>query len=118
MPRQELFEPYVNENEDMVRDEFKNQEGNLSRFTDVPSVLMVNTNLIGDTVVEGYGDLLKPELKGKIAMCNPSTSSSAYEHLINMLYAMGQGNPEEGWDYVEQFVRNLNCLLYTSCSPP
>ena len=39
MPRQELFEPYVNENEDMVRDEFKNQEGNLSRFTDVPSVL-------------------------------------------------------------------------------
>lgn len=112
MPRQELFEPYVNENEDMVRDEFKNQEGNLSRFTDVPSVLMVNTNLIGDTVVEGYGDLLKPELKGKIAMCNPSTSSSAYEHLINMLYAMGQGNPEEGWDYVEQFVRNLNgCLL-------
>ena len=25
----------------------------MSRFTDVPSVLMVNTNLIGDTVVEG-----------------------------------------------------------------
>ena len=29
-----------------------------------------------------------------------------------MLYAMGKGNPEDGWDYVEQFVRNLDgCLL-------
>ena len=29
-------------------------------------------------------------------MCDPSTSSSASEHLINMLYAMGEGNPEKG----------------------
>lgn len=111
MPRQELFEPYVSENEDMVQDEFKNREGNLTRFTDVPSVIMVNTNLIGDTVVEGYEDLLKPELKGKIAMCDPATSSSAYEHLINMLYAMGGGDPEQGWDYVRQFCRNLDGKL-------
>lgn len=112
MPKKDLFEPYVSRNEDMVRDEFKNEEGNVSRFTDVPSVLMVNTNLIGDVQVEGYADLLKPELKGRIAMCNPATSSSAYEHLINMLYAMGGGNPEAGWDYVEQFCRNLDgCLL-------
>ena len=62
-------------------------------------------------MVEGYEDLLKPELRGKIAMCNPSTSSSAYEHLINMLYAMGDGDPEKGWDYVEQFCRNLDGTL-------
>lgn len=111
MPKKDLFEPYVSRNEDMVRDEFKNEEGNVSRFTDVPSVLMVNTNLIGDIQVKGYADLLKPELKGRIAMCNPATSSSAYEHLINMLYAMGDGNPEEGWDYVEQFCRNLDGQL-------
>lgn len=110
-PRQELFEPYVSKNEDMVREEFKNPGGSLTRFTDMPSVIMVNTNLIGDTVVEGYEDLLKPELRGKIAMCNPSTSSSAYEHLINMLYAMGDGDPEKGWDYVEQFCRNLDGTL-------
>lgn len=110
-PRQELFETYISENEDMARDEFKNREGSLTRFTDVPSVLMVNTNLIGDTVVEGYEDLLKPELKGKIAMCDPATSSSAYEHLINMLYAMGDGDPERGWDYVRQFCKNLDGTL-------
>ena len=76
-PKRELFEPYISRNEDMVRDEFKNREGNMSRFTDIPSVIMVNTNLIGDVEVEGYGDLLKPELKGRIAMSDPATSSSA-----------------------------------------
>ena len=109
--KRELFEPYISRNEDMVRDEFKNREGNMSRFTDIPSVIMVNTNLIGDVKVEGYEDLLQPELKGRIAMCDPATSSSAYEHLINMLYAMGDGEPEQGWDYVEDFCRNLDGIL-------
>lgn len=103
-----LFEPYVSVNEDQVQAEFRNVEGNITRFTDVPSVLMVNTNLIGDIPVEGYKDLLNPELKGKIAMCDPAKSSSAYEHLINMLYAMGDGDPEAGWAYVEAFCRNLD----------
>lgn len=44
-------------------------------------------------------------------MCDPATSSSAYEHLINMLYAMGDGEPEQGWDYVEDFCRNLDGIL-------
>ena len=45
-------------------------------------------------------------------MCDPSTSSSASEHLINMLYAMGEGNPEKGWDYVEKFCKNLDGMLF------
>lgn len=110
-PRQELFASYVSANEGQVRKEFQNREGNMTRFTDVPSVIMVNTNLIGDIPVEGYGDLLNPELKGRIAMCDPAASSSAWEHLINMLYAMGDGDPEQGWDYVEQFCENLDGKL-------
>lgn len=110
-PRQELFLPYISANEDMVRPEFKNREGSMTRFTDVPSVIMVNTNLIGDLRVEGYGDLLQEELKGRIAMCSPSASSSAWEHLINMLYAMGKGEPEQGWGYVERFCENLDGRL-------
>lgn len=114
--KKDLFAPYTSENEGMVREEFKNTEGNITRFTDVPSVLMVNTNLIGDISVKGYKDLLNPELKGRIAMCSPSTSSSAYEHLINMLYDMGGGNPEAGWSYVEDFCRNLDGKLLGSSS--
>lgn len=111
IPKERLFEPYISVNEDMIRPEFKNRQGNMTRFTDVPSVLMVNTNLMGDIRVEGYRDLLRPELKGRIAMCDPAVSSSAYEHLINMLYAMGSGEPEAGWGYVEAFCRNLDGKL-------
>ena len=111
MAKSELFEPYISKNEPMIQEDYRNKEGNLTRFTDVPSILMVNTNLAGDISIEGYEDLLKPELCGKIAMCDPSTSSSAFEHLINMLYAMGGGDPEAGWDYVEAFCRNLDGKL-------
>ena len=109
----DLFEPYISENEEYVREEFKNKEGNMTRFTDIPSVLMVNTNLLGGMKIQGYEDLLDERLKGKI---DPSTSSSASEHLINMLYAMGEGNPEKGWDYVEKFCKNLDGMLLKSSS--
>ncbi len=116
LPKQELFEDYTSANELMIPVEFQNQEGNLTRFTDMPSVLMVNLNLIGDIPIEGYQDLLRPELRGRIAMCDPAVSSSAQEQLINMLYAMGEGDPEAGWDYVEQFCRNLDGKLLKSSS--
>ena len=96
-PQMELFEDYQSANEEFVQEGMKNVEGPLTRFTDIPSVLMVNTDLIGDIEINGYEDLLNPALKGKIAMCDPSKSSSSYEHLINMLYAMGNGDPEAGW---------------------
>ena len=111
LPQKELFQDYISINEPMIYEDFKNKEGNLTRFTDVPSVLMVNLNLIGDIPIEGYEDLLRPELKGRIAMCDPAVSSSAQEHLINMLYAMGDGDPEAGWDYVKSFCENLDGKL-------
>jgi iron(III) transport system substrate-binding protein len=115
-PKANLFENYTSANEGHVQQAFKNTEGSMTRFTDIPSVIMVNTNLIGDIKVDGYEDLLNPALKGKIAMADPSKSSSSYEHLINMLYAMGNGNPEQGWDYVEKFCRNLDGKLLSGSS--
>ncbi len=115
-PKASLFEPYKSANEEHVQDAFKNTEGSITRFTDIPSVIMVNTDLIGDIKVEGYEDLLNPALKGKIAMADPSKSSSSYEHLINMLYAMGNGDPDKGWDYVEKFCRNLDGKLLSGSS--
>lgn len=115
-PSKDLFEDYKSANEDAVYDEMKNVEGSLTRFTNIPSVIMVNTDLIGDIKIEGYEDLLNPELKGKIAHCDPSKSSSSYEHLINMLYAMGNGNPDDGWDYVEKLCENLDGKLLSGSS--
>ncbi|RGY99287.1 ABC transporter substrate-binding protein [Clostridium sp. AM58-1XD] len=109
--KSEYFADYTCVNEDAFYDEYKNTEGNLTRFDTIPSVIMVNTDLIGDIEIKGYEDLLNPELKGKIAFADPAASSSSFEHLVNMLYAMGEGNPENGWDYVKQFCAQLDGKL-------
>lgn len=115
-PKKDLFEPYVSVNEDAVIEECKNIDGNITRFTYIPSVIMVNTNLIGDIKVESYEDLLNPELKGKIAFADPAKSSSSFEHVVNMLYAMGNGNPENGWGYVQALCENLDGKLLSGSS--
>ncbi len=115
-PKTALFEKYASKNEDHIQPDFKNVEGTLTRFTDIPSVLMVNTKLIGNIKIDGYADLLNPALKGKIAMTDPSKSSSAFEHLVNMLYDMGNGDPEKGWDYVKKFCQNLDGKLLSGSS--
>lgn len=115
-PIKDYFLPYTSVNEDSFYDAYKNKEGNMTRFTAVPSVLMVNTNLIGDIKVESYEDLLNPALKGKIAFSDPAKSSSSFEHLVNMLYAMGNGDPDKGWWYVEKLMNNLNYTLLSGSS--
>ncbi len=107
----DLFEDYTSSNEEHFQSQFKDPEGPITLFTDMPNVIMVNTNLIGDIKVEGYEDLLNPALKGKIAYADPSKSDSSYEQLINMLYAMGNGDPEQGWDYVTKLSKNLDGKL-------
>ena len=64
----------------------------------------MNKSLIGDIEINGYRDLLNPELAGKIVSANPTASSSAYAHLTNMLNAIGKGDYEsqEAWDFVAE----------------
>ena len=112
----DLFENYTSTNEVSIVDIYKNAEGPFTRCDAMPSILMVNTNLSKNIKIEGYGDLLNPALKGKIACADPSASSSAFEHLVNMLYAMGNGNPEKGWDYIRKFCANLDGKLLSGSS--
>ena len=114
--KMDLFENYTSTNEVNIAEFYKNVEGPITRFTTIPSVLMVNTNLSKNIKIEGYEDLLNPALKGKIACADPSASSSAFEHLVNMLYAMGNGNPEKGWDYVKKLCANLDGKLLSGSS--
>jgi len=116
LPASSLFDSYTSANEAYIKNEYKNVEGMLNRFSDVPSVLMINKKRLGDIALSGYGDLLNPKLKGAIAFGNPETSSSAWEHLINMLYAEGKGNPDDGWDYVKTLCKNLDGILLNSSS--
>ena len=47
--------------------------------------------------VNGYADLLQPELVGKIASADPASSSSAFCQLTNMLLAMGGYEDDAAW---------------------
>ncbi|GIP36505.1 ABC transporter substrate-binding protein [Paenibacillus sp. J2TS4] len=117
MPLKEYFEEYVSVNDQYLSPEFKNKEGFVTRYSSTSPVLLINTDLIGDIEVNGYADLLKPELKGKIAHGDSATSSSSFNHLENMLFAMGKDKDpfsQEAWDYVEAFVNNLDGKVVSS----
>ena len=113
-PKAYLFEDFATTNSENIP--YKNIEGPLTRCTVVPSILMVNTNLAGNIKIEGYEDLLNPALKGKIAFADPAAAQSPFEHLVNMLYAMGGGDTEKGWDYIKKFCANLDGKLLSGSS--
>lgn len=104
-----LFEPYQSQNEAFLR--FKNTDGYMTRFSLMPSVIMVNSHLVGPGEIQGYQDLLKPEYKGEIAFANPELSASSYEQLLNQLWAMGDMEPDAGWDYVKALIDQLDGQL-------
>lgn len=105
---EDLWEPYVSKNDVNVLDAYKNKCGFITGNVLDGSVLIVNTDLIGDIKIEGYEDLLNPELKGKIATADPANSSSAFAHLTNMLLAMGGYEDEKAWQYVRDLFANVD----------
>ena len=111
----DLFDEFVSTNESAFYPQYRNIEGNLTRFNTIPSVIMINTDLVGDIEINGYADILHPDLRGRIAFADPAGSSSSFEHIVNMLHAMGDGqDPETGWDYVEAFIDQLDGTLLSS----
>ncbi len=115
-PSKKFFEVYRSSQESAFFDDVKVADGKITSFTLIPSVIMVNTKLIGNIKVEGYQDLLNPALKGKIAFADPSKSSSSFEHIVNILYAMGKGDPDKGWAYIKDIAKNLDGKLLSGSS--
>ena len=98
-----LFQDYVSEQDQYLMDAYKNTRGYCTNYTIDGSVLLVNTDMLKELGVEvnGYADLLQPELVGKIASADPASSSSAFCQLTNMLLAMGGYEDDAAWKYVE-----------------
>jgi iron(III) transport system substrate-binding protein len=112
----DLWEPYVSSNDGLVLDAYKNTCGFITSNVLDGSVLIVNTDLIGDIKIEGYADLLNPALKGKIATADPSSSSSAFAQLTNMLLAMGGYEDDAAWQYVKDLFTNIDGKICESSS--
>lgn len=112
------FDEYVTANDADILPAYRGSTHNkkLTAFSIMVNSLMLNKKLTDGITVTGWESLLAPELKGKIAFADPAKSSSALSQIVNMLHAMGNGNPENGWDYVGQFAKQLDGKLQGSSS--
>ena len=81
-----------------------------------PMVIIYNPKLVApEDVPIGWGDLLNPKFKGKIAHADPARSGSAFMALIIQILSMG-GDNEVGWAYMKDFVANLEGKVLGSSS--
>ena len=119
----DLWEEYVSPNVTCIPEEYMMLNGYYTTYCLVgDSVFIINTDVLSDlglsvSDIKGYKDLLRPELKGWIAMADPTSSSSAYRELTTMLLDMGsEPYSDDAWDYVEAFINQLDGKLLSSSS--
>jgi iron(III) transport system substrate-binding protein len=114
-----LWEPYTSPEDANMVDAGKNKTGSFTPYQADGSNLLVNKDAAtaANVTITGYADLLKPELKGKIAYGDPTASSSAFAQLTNMLKAVGGDyESEKSWGYVKSLVAQLNGITIGSSS--
>lgn len=119
----DLWEQYVSPNEKNLPDAYKSYNGFFT-YTKLSgsAALLLNLDVFKELGLnpddfDGYEDLLIPELKGKIAMGDPTASSSALAELTNMLLVMGEKPyDEKAWEFVEKFIGQLNGTILSSSS--
>lgn len=112
----DLFQDYVSTENDNIVKEYQNKDGYITFTVLDGSVLVVNKELTEGIEINGYEDLLKPELKGKIATADPANSSSAFAQLTNILLAKGGYESEEAWDYVEDLIEQWDGKIQSGSS--
>ena len=123
----DLWESYVSPNDANLDENYRNNtDGNVTYCNLSGSgCFILNNTLLKELGVEvkGYADLLQPELKGKIAMGDPTASSSAFAELTNMLLDMGEGDTpadrymsDAAWDYIAKFIDNIDGIVLSSSS--
>ena len=113
-PAMHLWEEYVSPENENIIDAYKNTTGYISTYCLVPTVIMANKNLLGDLEIKGWNDLLKPELKGKIAFADPAASSLSNVLLFNLLNVMADG--DDGWGWVDKFTTQLDQKILSGSS--
>lgn len=101
---EDLFQTYVAEENSAVSEEWRNTSGYYTPCCLGGSVIVLNKTLCEGLDVEGYADLLKEKLVGKIAMTDPNTSSSGFAHLTNILADFGGYESDDAWTFVQELM--------------
>ena len=107
----DCLEPYRSVNADSLVEEFVPDDSLYTPCYLNVNAFILNNELMKDipVIVDSWASFLDPALKGQIAFADPSAAGSALEEVINMLTAMSpDGKVENGWEFVEQFIANLD----------
>jgi iron(III) transport system substrate-binding protein len=118
-----LWEEYVSENDAKLPEGYQNTTGYFTNYTlSGSAALLLNTDIFEELGLStddftSYEDLLWPELKGRIAMGDPTASSSAWAELSNMLLVKGdEAYDDKAWMWVDSFMDNLDGIILSSSS--
>lgn len=109
-----LIEPYDPEGIDRVLEQFKDKESPCRWVgIDVPeTAMLVNTaecEKLGIPVPTSYADLIDPVYEGHIAMSDPTSSGTGLFIINGILQMMAEtkGDYTKGWEYLDQFDKNV-----------
>lgn len=85
-------------------------------FSIEPLVVIYNTKLVtGDDIPTGWKDLADPKWAGKMAVVDPTKSSSAYATFLAILEAYGKDDGK-GHEFVKQIIANTQGNILSSSS--
>lgn len=104
----DLFEEWVSEESANAIDGYSTPNGIYSMDHLSTVVFSINTELEQEMGlnITCYEDLLNPELKGKIIISDPNSSSAAWNNLCNIMSVFGTDS-DEAWAYIEKLMPNL-----------
>jgi iron(III) transport system substrate-binding protein len=108
-----LLAPYASKNKDAVPAHFRDPEDPGIGTNVHLLVILQNTKLLpAEQGPKTWTDLMKPDLKGKVAFTDPANSGSAYSN-VTML-AQTWGNNDAAWQKVTQLIANTRVLNRSS----
>ena len=114
----DIFEHWLSDYEDTIEDAYHSPNGfyNVDHLSTV--AFAVNTDLEKELGlnIKGYADLLDPKLKGRITMADPTSSSSAWNNISNIMSVFGNGS-DEAYKYIDDLLSN-DLVIASSSSIP
>ena len=85
------LEPYVSPEKSFILPEFVRENDAFCNMTMEPCVIAYNTDLVSKAdAPKGWRDLMEPRFRGRIALADPTKSSSSYAVLVTMVDALGR----------------------------
>jgi iron(III) transport system substrate-binding protein len=112
----DIYELYTTPYEADLPDDYKSHNGRYNQDHLSTVVFCVNVAMEKELgfPIKTYEDLLRPELKGKIVLSDPNSSSAAWNNLCNVFAVYGYDSPA-AWDILRGMLKN-GLVISTSSS--